>query len=260
MGLFSALIHAANFHTPKRYGWKADANDGRDFLYGAMASRPHILPKSVDLRPSMPSVYDQGELGSCTGNAICGAKQYGEMKDSKDSTELSRLFVYFNERTMEGTVNQDAGAMTRDGAKSLNTFGVCSALLCPYDISKFTVKPSDAAYADAVSRKVTSYHRIQTLQEMKQCLAESYPFVFGFTVYEGFESAAVANSGVVNLPKRSEKVIGGHAVLCVGYDDASKRVIVRNSWGDSWGQKGYFTMPYDYIANTQLASDMWTLR
>ena len=95
---------------------------------------------------------------------------------------------------------------------------------------------------------------------MRKCLAEGFPFVFGFTVYDGFESASVAKSGKLNLPKPGEKVLGGHAVCAVGYDDKAKRVIVRNSWGTDWGMKGFFTMPYDYVSNSSLADDFWTLR
>ena len=95
---------------------------------------------------------------------------------------------------------------------------------------------------------------------MKSCLAEGYPFVFGFTVYESFESEAVAKSGKLNMPKKGEAQVGGHAVMAVGYSDSSKRFIVRNSWGTSWGLNGYFTMPFDYLLNENLSDDFWTIR
>ncbi len=159
---------------------------------------------------------------------------------------------------MEGTVGEDAGAAIRDGVKSLTKQGVCTEKKWPYQIAKFTAKPSAACYTDAANRqRVTSYHRILTLQQMKQCLAEGYPFVFGFSVYESFESAAVAKTGKLNLPKLSEKNLSGHAVCAVGYDDSTKRFLVRNSWGADWGLKGYFTMPYDYASNTNLADDFF---
>jgi C1A family cysteine protease len=161
---------------------------------------------------------------------------------------------------MEGTVGEDAGAAIRDGVKSLVKLGVCPEKQWPYNIARFTAKPPNACYKEAAKRQITSYHRIVTLQQMKQCLAEGYPFVFGFTVYEGFESAAVAKTGKLQLPKLSEKNLGGHAVCAVGYDDATKRFLVRNSWGTDWGINGYFTMPYDYASNNNLADDFWTIR
>jgi C1A family cysteine protease len=161
---------------------------------------------------------------------------------------------------MEGTINDDAGAMIRDGVKSLVKLGVCSETKWPYKIAKFTNKPSDACYKEASDHQVTSYHRIISLRQMRQCLAEGYPFVFGFSVYEAFESDEVGRTGKLNLPEPSEKQLGGHAVMAVGYDDSAERVIVRNSWGTDWGIKGYFTMPYDYISDDNLADDLWTLR
>jgi C1A family cysteine protease len=242
------------------YGWTADRPDQRDRLYAAIAAPPKKLPPSVDLRSMCSTVEDQGQLGSCTANALAGSLEFLEKKAGKDFTDLSRLFIYYNERAMEGTINDDAGAQIRDGVKTLVNLGVCSEKQWPYVISKFTQKPSAACYKSALAHEVLSYHRILTLAEMRSCLAEGYPFVFGFTVYESFESAAVAKTGTLNLPKKTEKTLGGHAVMAVGYDDNTKRLLVRNSWGADWGIGGYFTMPYDYASNQNLADDFWTLR
>jgi C1A family cysteine protease len=171
------------------------------------------------------------------------------------------LFVYYNERMIEGTVNQDSGAFIRDGIKSLAKLGVCTEERWPYKINRFTKKPGLACYRSAKKHRILSYHRISTVDEMRSCLAEGFPFVFGFTVYEAFESAAVAKSGVLNMPGPKEKVMGGHAVMAVGYDNAARRFTIRNSWGTDWGQKGYFTMPYDYLDPAKnLADDFWTVR
>ena len=106
-----------------------------------------------------------------------------------------------------------------------------------------------------------TYHRVQrTLDQFRGCLAAGYPFVFGFRVYDSFESPQVAQTGTVNLPGAGEQPLGGHAVLAVGYDDSSSRFIVRNSWGTSWGQRGYFTMPYTYLLERGLSSDFWTMQ
>ncbi|MFZ0708422.1 MAG: C1 family peptidase [Terrimicrobiaceae bacterium] len=242
------------------YGWVPDRPDYRDKLYSAIAAPPKKLPPKVDLSAGCSPVEDQGRLGSCTANALVGNLEFLQMKAGHAVTDLSRLFIYYNERAMEGTINEDAGAMIRDGVKSLVKLGVCTEKKWPYDIAKFTVKPTPACYRQAKGKQVTSYHRIISLLQMRQCLAEGYPFVFGFSVYEGFESEEVAKTGTLNLPKPGEKQLGGHAVLAVGYDDSTKRVLVRNSWGADWGVNGYFTIPYDYISNSNLADDLWTLR
>src|ERR1022692_311414 len=242
------------------YGWVPDRPDFRDKLYSAIAAPPKKLPGKVDLSASCPPVEDQGQLGSCTANVLVGNLEFLEKMAGHTVTDLSRLFIYYNERAMEGSVGEDSGAAIRDGVKSLVNLGVCNEKKWPYNIAKFTQKPPAPCYKDAANHQVTSYHRILTLREMKQCLAEGYPFVFGFTVYESFESAAVAKTGQLNLPKTGEKNIGGHAVCAVGYDDSTSRILVRNSWGPGWGLNGYFTMPYAYISNTNPADDLWTLR
>jgi C1A family cysteine protease len=242
------------------YGWVPDVPDQRDYLLSAVLRVPAKLPPLVDLRPLCSKVEDQGQLGSCTANALAGALEFLERKDKVSFEDFSRLFIYYDERAVEHTIQSDSGAMIRDGIKTLDKQGVCSEKKWPYIISKFRVKPTPACYKDAANHKITSYHRIITLDEMRACLAEGFPFVFGFTVYESFESQAVAKTGTVNMPKKDEQTMGGHAVLAVGYDDAKKRFIVRNSWGEGWGVKGYFTMPYQYVADRNLSDDFWTIR
>ncbi len=173
----------------------------------------------------------------------------------------SRLFIYYNERVIEHTVDSDSGAQIRDGMKSVNKQGVCPETLWSYDTEKFNVRPANPCYTEALNHQTLSYHRVpQILNQMKGCLLEGYPFVFGFTVYESFESPTVAKTGKLNMPKKNESVVGGHAVVAVGYNDTSKRFIVRNSWGAGWGIKGYFTIPYDYLLDDNLANDFWTIR
>jgi len=244
------------------YGWSRDLPDARDVLYAApLLSMKAGLPNAVDLRPQCPPVYDQGQLGCCTGNGIAGAIQFDQMKLKKQAFTPSRLFIYYNERVMEGTVTTDSGAQVRDGIKSVATIGAPPETDWPYDITKFADKPPANAYSDAKLDLVSTYARVaQILPQMQGCLAEGYPFVFGFTVYESFESAAVAKSGVVPMPATGEEVVGGHCVVAVGYDTTKRVFIVRNSWGTGWGMKGYFTIPFEYLTDAHLASDFWTIR
>jgi C1A family cysteine protease len=218
------------------------------------------LPARADLRSGCPDVYDQGQLGSCTANAIGAAFQFDQKKQKLDDFMPSRLFVYYNERAIEGTVSSDSGAMIRDGMKSLNKLGVCPEDEWPYQVTKFRNKPTAKCYKDAAHHQALVYRRVlQDLHQLQGCLASGYPVVFGFSVYESFESEQVARTGVVPLPKQGEKQLGGHAVLAVGYDDSSQTFWVRNSWGDGWGLKGYCKMPYGYLTSSGLASDFWAL-
>ena len=245
----------------KWYGWLPDLPDQRDFSYSVIRPRLAAVPTKVDLRPRCPPVENQGAIGSCTANALVGALEFLELKGGCPLVDLSRIFVYYNERVIEGTVKEDSGAFLRDGIKSLAKQGVCPEKEWPYRVAGFTRKPNRKCYSDAKKHQITSYHRISTLDDMRTCLADGFPFVFGFTVYEAFESAAVAKSGVLNLPGPKEKVVGGHAVMGVGYDDTQKQFIIRNSWDTDWGMKGYFTMPYDYLDPAKnLADDFWTIR
>jgi C1A family cysteine protease len=245
------------------FGWVPDLPDHRDFLYAAPVVNLAALRTSEDLRPQCPKeVYDQGQLGSCTANAIAGALEFDQIKEVEATIFTpSRLFIYYNERSMEHTVNTDSGAQIRDGIKSVGSIGAPPEADWSYDITKFADRPPKKAFDDAPLGKALQYQRVaQVLNQMKGCLASGYPFVFGFTVYDSFETDQVATTGVVPMPATTDKVLGGHAVLAVGYDDKSQRFIVRNSWGPGWGMKGYFTMPYAYLTDSNLSDDFWTVR
>lgn len=242
------------------YGWTPDVPDQRDRVFAA--ARVTMLPPSVDLRPGCPPGYDQGQLGSCTANAIAAAIQFEQIrqKEPKPFTP-SRLFIYYNERVMEHTVGQDAGAQIRDGIKSVNHVGACPETDWPYVIANFATKPPAGAFKDAPLGKAVTYQRVvQTLNQMRGCLAAGFPIVLGISVYESFESQQVATSGVVPMPAQSEKLLGGHAILAVGYADAAQRFVMRNSWGTSWGMQGYFTIPYAYLTDSNLCDDLWTIQ
>jgi len=245
------------------YGWRPDTPDQRDHTYEAPEhlTAGRALPK-VDLSSKFPPIYDQDQLGSCTANAIGAAYVFSCMKQGKPIFMPSRLFIYYNERAVEGTITQDAGAEIRDGIKVLAKQGVCLEKTWPYIISKFAKKPTAVAYTEGLKHQALTYQRLDNTQvdQLKACLASGYPIVFGFSVYDGFESDEVARTGVLNMPAASENMLGGHAVVLVGYDDTTQRFLVRNSWGTDWGQHGYFTMPYAYVTSTNLADDFWTIR
>jgi C1A family cysteine protease len=199
---------------------------------------------------------DQGNLGSCTANALCAAFAY-----ESAGFEGSRLFLYYNERVLEKDVAQDAGAFLSDGIKCLEKYGVCPETEWSYFISKFATKPTPTCYTDALKHVAVTASNIQnTLAAMRQSLFLGLPFVVGIAVYDSFESEAVARTGLVPMPNtNTEQLLGGHAVLVCGYDDKKKLFIVRNSWGVSWGNKGYFYLPYAYLTNSSLSSDLWNI-
>jgi C1A family cysteine protease len=244
--------------TIKGFGWKPQKPDIRDYKFSPLTTAT-VLPPRVDLRPLCPPVVDQGQLGSCTGNAIAAAHHFAQLKQGEKAFAPSRLFIYYNERVIEGTVKQDAGAEIRDGFKSIAQQGVCRESCWQYNISKFARKPPKSCYTQAAKHKAVQYLAVTpTLNQLKGCLADGYPFVFGFTVYASFED--IGSDGLVPMPTLSEQMLGGHAVAAVGYDDGMQRFIVRNSWSAAWGDGGYCYFPYPYLTNAQLSGDFWTCK
>jgi C1A family cysteine protease len=254
--------------TPKKHGlgWIPDLPDHRDYIFKpALALKAVKLPQSVDYRASCPPVYDQGKLGSCTANALGAAFDFDRRKQGRDFMTPSRLFIYWNERDMEGTVESDSGAYIRDGIKVLRKYGTPKEKTWPYLISKFTQKPPKPSYVEAEKNQSLTYQRIlapaiNPVNDMLACLASGYPFVAGIAVYESFESAKANSTGAIPMPSKTESLLGGHAILVVGYDQKKQQFIFRNSWGAGWGNKGYGYIPFDYLANSGLASDMWVIK
>ena len=243
-----------------RYGWKPSLPDHRDLI--ADTTGITSLPE-VDPRPKMPPPFDQGQLGSCTANAVGGALEYDGILDGAPAVTPSRLFIYYCERTIEGSLGKgDTGAFGRDGFKAARRFGTPPETDWPYDIANYAENPPPQAWQDAAAHKLTkSYKSVpRSVNQFKLVLSNQQTIAFGFSVYESFESAAVASSGVVPMPAPSEQQVGGHEVLAVGYlADQPNYVLVRNSWGPSWGIGGYFLMPWQYLLSTDLASDFRTI-
>ena len=282
----------------RSYGWVPDRPDQRDYLYKAIRPVVRLPKKvdlrefcsSVENQEALGSCTANALAGNLEYLDKKGVLDFAYMKRrnvrsntirrapiqyfssdresllrkrSREASDLgyedvSRLFIYYNERVLEGSVDYDSGASLRDGIKTLRKQGACWEKTWPYLIEHFDRKPPKKCYIEAKKRRIESYHRINSLPEMLTCLAEGYPFVFGFTVYESFQSQRVARTGAANMPRKKEKALGGHAVMAVGYNQKQKRFFVRNSWGAKWGKDGYFTMPYEYLET--LSADFWTIR
>jgi C1A family cysteine protease len=248
-----ALRQANNYsHQDDRYVWRSVRELRVEEYVGPVYN--------LSVQGDESYVAEGVAVHNCTANAIAGAYEFDQKQERQPDFMPSRLFIYFNERTMEGTVDIDAGAMLRDGIKSVAKLGVCTEDNWPYDIDAFRDRPGPPCYREALTHQAVVYRSVpQQLNMLQACLATGTPFVFGFSVYESFETDEVARTGVVDMPRPKEKQVGGHAVVAVGYDNPSQRFLVRNSWGRNWGQKGYCTMPYAYVTNPQLAMDFWAI-
>lgn len=220
------------------------------------------LPNSVDLRPYCSPVKDQRDLGSCSGIAIVGALEFLENKYhtfGNKFTSLSSMFVYYNERLLEGNKTFDVGAHVKTGIRTLSLYGACTEEDWPYETNRFGIRPNNNAYARALDYRIKSCVCLDSsnLQQIKSVLASEHPIVFGMSSYSSFMSYTTALTGVVTLPSNSEFYVGGHAVMLVGYDEET--FIVRNSWGPNWGQNGYFTIPHSYFTDPNLVFDVWAI-
>lgn len=241
--------------TRRGMGWRPDTDrGGRRFSAGMMFA---ALPDNVDLSTYFPPCYDQGQLGSCTGNGIAAVVQYCRARERLPDFVPSRLFIYYGEREREGTTDSDAGAEIHDGIKVVMALGAPSEADWPYDVGKFAARPPPQVYVSALQDVVRSAARVdQTVDALRACVAAAWPVVFGIQLYESFEGSAVERTGLVPMPGSGEKVIGGHCMVVVGYDHPRRLFQVRNSWGTGWGDGGNCWLPYDYLTGDD-ASDFW---
>ncbi|WP_028551767.1 C1 family peptidase [Paenibacillus sp. UNC451MF] len=240
----------------RQYLLKRSPEDSRDFF---RVPKYSILPDEVDLRPNDVPIFDQGHIGSCTANAGCGLREFLRKREDGLSLyfNLSRLFLYWHSREMRGWENEDSGAFIRDMMKVLADIGTCTESRFPYIQNTFRDKPTAEAEANAGEHRIKEYHRVFDLNGFKSALAEGFPVVFGFDVFPDFESWEVARTGIMQDYPENAVSHGGHAVLAVGYKKINGKdyFIVRNSWGEAWGDKGYFYMPESYFPHIY---DMWT--
>ncbi len=253
--------------TPRKvagFGWIRDLPDHRDLR--VVRDQASTFPRTLSLRSEMPPVFDQAQLGSCTGNGIAGVLEHQAMRQGHDHGTPARLWIYYQERVIEGTVSQDAGAQIRDGVKVVAHLGCPPETDWPYSdqnpgpfqgpVPQAASRPAE----DNIYRGLHYYRCPQDLWDMKWCIVNHYPLVFGCSVFQGFESPEVAQTGVVALPSASDQPIGGHCMVIVGYDDARQVFEVRNSWSESWGDAGHCWMPYAYLLDQNLSSDVWSIR
>jgi C1A family cysteine protease len=246
-------------------GWIPDLPDHRDKKYDKY--RLHLekrstLPSKIDLRTQFPvKPFEQGDLGSCVAQAMAAALMFGRSKQKLAKFMPSRLFIYYNSRALDGDVTKDYGTTIRSAIKSVATHGFAHESAWKYDVASFAMKPPANVYADGKKFYSTKYYSIDNsnINSIKTCLSAGYPIMIGYTLYESFYEAD-SNGGFVPMPTDS-KLEGGHCVLLVGYDDATERFIVRNSWGKSAGDgTGHYYMPYEYLTSKDLADDFWTIR
>lgn len=255
----------------RKYGWRPSLPDERWFRYAHQAfglqEKAARIPLSARVH-YMPPIEDQGQEGSCTANATVATIEHLDLKAKLPFVPRSRNFLYYNTRDREGTASTDSGATLADTMWALNHLGICNEESgeepnWSYDPTQVLVKPPQGCYAAALKHRITSYFALSTLQDMLACIAADRPFVFGFTVYDSFESQDAAATGIINLPAAGESVLGGHAVCVVGYNQQKQRFLCRNSWGVDWGMPtfpGHFTIPFDYVTDSQLAGDYWTVK
>jgi hypothetical protein len=239
----------------RKFGAVRDVHDVRDRMY--RASRPaRPVPPHVDLREWGGPIKDQGREGSCTGHAFSSAREWIARRYENASPILSPHCLYVEELIADGSFPKDEGAMPRTGCQVLTAKGCCEASLYPYVAGKFTPPTAEQA-RNALEYKTGAYHRIGSLPDFLSCLADPtpWPVLVGFAVCESFMSHQVAEAGFMPTPKPDEGQQGGHEVLCLGYDFPKQLALMQNSWGDGWGQRGYFWMPFDVISSSD--TDLW---
>jgi hypothetical protein len=241
--------------TRRKFGALRDVHDVRDRMYRA-SPRAEPVPRHVDLREWGGPIKDQGEEGSCTGHAFSSAREWIARKYEKTSPILSPQCLYVEELIADGSFPKDEGAMPRTGCQVLTAKGCCELSLYPCVAGDFTAPTAEQAQ-NGLKYKTGAYHRIETLSDFLRCLADStpWPVTVGFAVYESFMSQQVADTGVMPIPKPGERQQGGHEVLCLGYDLAKQLALMQNSWGNGWGQRGYFWMPLGVISAPD--TDLW---
>jgi C1A family cysteine protease len=247
---------------PKRikFGWVPALPDARAYAFAPKASIVKALPASVDLRASLPPVWNQGSIGSCVAHGVAIAHIAAQRKN-KAAKEImpARLALYFQGRAVRGWQAQDSGMFISDAMKCVAKLGVADEKLYPYLTTRYLLKPPAAVYANGLLHQSLEYQKIDSSKPdvIKAALAEGLPVVFGSTLYEN-HGTLVGN--VMPDPDLSTSAIGGHCMALVGYDSGKKQFLVRNSWGKSWGDNGHHWVSEKYICDLSLTDDVWVLK
>lgn len=253
--------------TNHTYGAIKQPFDHRDFKLSALHLPTANTTTIYDLRAHMPSICDQGPLGSCTSFGSGSVFHYLLTLNNVagEKFEPAHLFIYLNSRLLDSPGDpqaqfEDRGATVRSAIKSLRNFGAPAEHEWPYDVSKFTQRPPQSVYDHASHREAVQYYAVnQDVQSIRTCLAQQLPVVIGFEVFESFETSTVDITGEVPMPSKTEQSLGGHCVSIVGHNPFTKKFQLRNSWGPSWGLHGYFEMPEAYIEDQNLSWDFWCM-
>lgn len=208
------------------------------YLHMAINEEQLRTVTNVDLRADCPAIYDQGYLNSCVANAVAFCIHFIQIKYQMAHQFIpSRLFIYYNIRVIEDSVPYDDGAYLHDAITAINDQGGCPETLWPYVTTDYAVQPNTAAYISGYSHLSAVSRQVEVeLNQMKQCLIGGYPFTFGIILYQSFYD--ISSDGLVSMPASGESFIGGHAMVCVGFDDTLQHFIVCNSWGSNWGDHG----------------------
>lgn len=243
----------------KGFGWKPSLPDQRDLRLTFQVALE--LPPRWSLRASCPAVWDQGDLGSCTAHAVGAAYIMEAKRQGIYEYMPSRLFMYYNARYLEGTTKEDSGATLRDAVKAVANWGVPPESMLSYDINRFSRKPSKRVYQVGLKNQALKYMSVSHSEfQIKNRLRQGFPVIVGFSVYQSFATYEVTRTGNIPMPGPTESLLGGHAVLVVGWDDTRNSWEIRNSWGEGWGDAGYCWMPYQYLSRPDLSGDFWTIQ
>jgi len=243
------------------YGWIPDKNDNEvddnNTKYFSIHQAKYLngIP-DCNLKSKCPPVYISSNLNSCVSNSVAFIYHYTQKKLDINISP-SRLFLYYNTRMIENTINKDVGCQIKNCLESINLYGVCNENEYPYKIDNVFNKPPVNFYNPDIKIKFSKIE--QTIDQIKLALNNNYPIIFGFNVFESFESDEIEKTGIVPYPNEEENILGGHCAVIIGCDSDKEVFIIRNCWGFIWGDKGYFYLPYQYVINTNFCDNFWII-